>query len=106
MAKSKCADAKGIQTACPAVRVKTACHKTTRDFPKHPKQFLKRSESLCWQTCQLNRTESPNRDSSNQDGTLIFQNNEIRVIDTQDRIISVGRNVKLEDKHGEHIQSR
>src|SRR5580658_4755606 len=33
---------------------------------------------LCWQTCQLNRTESPNRDSSNQDGTLIFRNNEIR----------------------------
>ena len=78
MAKSKCADAKGIQTACPAVRVKTACHKTTRDFPKHHKQFLKRSETLCWQTCQLNRTESPNRDSSNQDGTLIFRNNEIR----------------------------
>jgi hypothetical protein len=29
-----------------------------------------------------------------------------RVTDTQDRIISVGRNVKLEDKDGEHIQSR
>src|SRR6266436_2065269 len=29
-----------------------------------------------------------------------------RVTDTQDRIISVGPNVKLEDKDGEHIQSR
>src|SRR5437879_170747 len=29
-----------------------------------------------------------------------------RVTDAQDRIISVGRNVKLEDKDGEHIQSR
>src|SRR5712671_6829044 len=29
-----------------------------------------------------------------------------RVTDTQDRIISGGRNVKLEDKDGEHIQSR
>ena len=75
MAKSKCADAKGVQTASPAVTLEPACRKTTRYFPKYHKQLLKRSESLGWQTCQLNRTESPNRDSSNQDATLIFRNN-------------------------------